>query len=68
MKLIELSPRERQIVALVSEGLPYKQISSRLGIADRTVEATMQRVYEKTGKRGIVCVLREFYDFIPRKD
>ena len=36
-----LTPRQRQIVALVADGWPNKEIAAELGIAVRTVEHTM---------------------------
>ena len=44
-----LSPRERQILALVSEGLPDKAIAVSLGISTRTVRTHLERVYMAAG-------------------
>jgi len=47
-----LSPREREIVQLVAEGLPNKQIASRLGLTDGTVRWHLRHVYHKLHVRS----------------
>lgn len=47
-----LTAREREIAALLQEGLSNKQIASRLGITISTVKNHLQRIYEKLGVRG----------------
>lgn len=44
-----LTPRERDILACVSQGLRSKQIAAELGIAIKTVEEYRSRVLEKMG-------------------
>ena len=44
-----LSKREAQVVALVAEGLPNKEISLKLGISEHTVSNYLLRVYNKLG-------------------
>lgn len=34
---VELTPRQRQVVALLGEGLDYQQVADELGLAYRTV-------------------------------
>ncbi|MCZ1005944.1 ATP-binding protein [Streptomyces lydicus] len=45
----DLTPRERQIAQLVSEGLTNKEIAARLVIALRTAEGHVQRILTKLG-------------------
>ncbi|MFF3766369.1 ATP-binding protein [Streptomyces sp. NPDC001922] len=45
----DLTPRERQIAQLVSEGLTNKEIAARLVIAPRTAEGHVQRILTKLG-------------------
>ncbi|MBP2328395.1 putative ATPase/DNA-binding CsgD family transcriptional regulator [Kibdelosporangium banguiense] len=45
----ELTPRERQVVELVAQGLTDKQIASALVIAQRTAEGHVQRILAKLG-------------------
>jgi DNA-binding NarL/FixJ family response regulator len=44
-----LRPREREVLGLVAEGLPNKQIARRLGISEKTVKAHLTRVFEAVG-------------------
>src|SRR6266700_6981469 len=45
--LTVLTDRERQIMALVSEGLSNKEIGRRLNIADGTIKVHLHHVYQK---------------------
>jgi DNA-binding NarL/FixJ family response regulator len=45
----ELSPREREVLVLVAEGLPNKLISRRLGISEKTVKAHLTSVFRSIG-------------------
>jgi DNA-binding NarL/FixJ family response regulator len=48
--LIEpLTPRERQVLELVADGLPNKEIGRRLGISDETVKFHVGSVFGKLG-------------------
>jgi DNA-binding NarL/FixJ family response regulator len=42
-----LSPREREILPLLADGLTMQQISRRLGISPRTVETHVSKLYRK---------------------
>jgi DNA-binding NarL/FixJ family response regulator len=44
-----LSPRERQIVSLLTRGLSNKQIASALAISERTAEGHVERARNKLG-------------------
>jgi DNA-binding CsgD family transcriptional regulator len=47
-KLIrKLSGRERQIAALIRQGLTYKQIAAQLNIAPGTVAAYVRRIFAR---------------------
>ncbi|MFC5950945.1 AAA family ATPase [Pseudonocardia lutea] len=45
----EFSPREQEVLALVSEGLPNREIGQRLFLSSRTVEKHVERLLAKTG-------------------
>jgi pimeloyl-ACP methyl ester carboxylesterase/DNA-binding CsgD family transcriptional regulator len=44
-----LSPRERELAALIAEGLDNAQIAARLGISEKTVRNHITRVFAKLG-------------------
>jgi len=45
--LAELTEREREVLALVAEGLSNKAIASRLFVTERTVEAHVKQIFLK---------------------
>lgn len=47
----DLSERERQVLALVAEGLTDKEVAERLFISASTVRSHLDRIGEKTGLR-----------------
>jgi DNA-binding NarL/FixJ family response regulator len=48
----ELSPRQRQVLALSIRGVPVKLISRELGIAEGTVKVHLSMVYRALGARN----------------
>jgi DNA-binding NarL/FixJ family response regulator len=46
---IRLSRRENEVLGLLAEGLTNREIGERLGIAERTVRAHLERVFRLTG-------------------
>jgi DNA-binding NarL/FixJ family response regulator len=45
----DLTPREREVLELVGQGLANKQISRRLGIKEKTVKAHLSSVFQRIG-------------------
>jgi len=44
-----LSPREREVLVLVSQGMANKQVARALGIAERTVKVHLNSVFRQLG-------------------
>jgi DNA-binding NarL/FixJ family response regulator len=54
-----LTPREREILKLMSEGLPNKTIASRLKISERTVTTHVANIYSKLHVNNRVSAIQE---------
>lgn len=46
--LVRLSPREREIAALVARGMKNRDIGAQLGISENTVKRHLQSIFSKT--------------------
>lgn len=53
-----LTPRERQVMALVVEGRLNKQVAAALGAAEKTVKVHRARVMEKMGATSLADLVR----------
>jgi DNA-binding NarL/FixJ family response regulator len=49
---VALSPRELEVLGLMSAGLQNKQIARRLGISEATVKTHVKALYARLGVRG----------------
>jgi len=54
-----LTPREREILQLMSEGLPNKTIATRLSISERTVTTHVANIYSKLHVNNRVSAIQE---------
>lgn len=57
-RIATLSPREREVMALVADGLPNKTVATRLDLSTRTVEVHRAKVMEKMGARSLAELVR----------
>lgn len=57
-RLERLTPRERDVARLLSQGMQNRQIAVELGISPRTVEVYKARMMEKLDCRNLADVLR----------
>jgi two-component system, chemotaxis family, CheB/CheR fusion protein len=53
-----LTPREREVISLVADGLPNKEVAYKLGISQRTVENHRARVMQKLGASSFAELVR----------
>ena len=60
VEMEELSPREREILELLAEGFPNKEIASRVGVADGTVRWHLRHVYHKLHVRSRTAAALKF--------
>jgi two-component system, LuxR family, response regulator FixJ len=58
-RIAELSPRQRQVMELVAEGLSSKQIALQLGISPRTVENYRAWVMERMDAANLADLIRK---------
>jgi FixJ family two-component response regulator len=57
-RLDSLTPREREVLALVTSGKPNKVMAADLGLSQRTVEIHRARVMEKMGASSVAQLVR----------
>jgi DNA-binding NarL/FixJ family response regulator len=53
-----LTPRERELVAMIGRGLRNKEIAARLSIREQTVKVHLSHIYAKLGVDGRLALLR----------
>jgi two-component system, LuxR family, response regulator FixJ len=58
-RLAELSPRQKEVMYLVAEGLSNKEIALRLSISPRTVENYRAWVMERMGAANLAGLVRK---------
>jgi two-component system CheB/CheR fusion protein len=63
--IASLTPRERQVMERVIEGLPNKQIAHDLGISQRTVENHRAALMKKLGARSLSQLIRLTLEALP---
>jgi FixJ family two-component response regulator len=57
-RLARLTPREREVLALLVEGRPNKQVAFQLGVAEKTIKVHRARVMDKLEARSLIDLVR----------
>ncbi|MCA9240751.1 MAG: response regulator transcription factor [Planctomycetales bacterium] len=57
-RLSELTTSEMQVLAMVLDGVPNKQIASRLGVCVRTIEARRSKIYQTAKVSSVAELVR----------
>lgn len=63
----QLSPREREVLALIVEGLTNKEIGRALALSPRTVEAHRAHLFDKLGAPSLAQLIRQFAALVERE-
>lgn len=66
MRMTTLTSRERQVLILAADGLTSREIGTRLGIGEGTVNVHLRHIYRKTGTAGRIEAVREVGLLVPR--
>ena len=61
-RLVSLTPREREILDLVTSGKANKVMAAQLGVSQRTVEIHRAHVMEKMGAKSVAQLVRMVMD------
>ncbi|MHB1542890.1 MAG: response regulator transcription factor, partial [Steroidobacteraceae bacterium] len=61
-RLESLTPREREVLTLITRGKPNKVVAADLGVSQRTVEIHRARVMEKMGASSFAQLVRMVLD------
>jgi FixJ family two-component response regulator len=57
-KIAKLTPREKEVLALMVAGLQSKAIGEKLAVGEKTIKVYRGRVHEKTGVRSLAELVR----------
>jgi len=58
-RLETLTPREKEILQVITQGLTHRQIGAMLGISPRTVEVHKSRIMDKLGVKTLAELIKK---------
>ena len=61
----KVTPKEKEVLELLVEGMSSKQIADRLAISFHTVESHRKSLRVKFGARNVIEVITKAYEIIP---
>ena len=61
-RIASLTPREQEVLKLMTQGKPNKVMAAALGVSQRTVEIHRARVMEKSGAASLAQLVRMVMD------
>ena len=60
--LIQLTPRQREVLSLAATGATYREIASQLGVTSKTARNHLANLYQKlevhTRAEAVICAVR----------
>ena len=62
-RIVSLTPREREVLTLMTQGKSNKVMAADLGVSQRTVEIHRARIMEKSGAASFAQLVRMVMDF-----
>ncbi len=58
VRVAALTPKQRQVLSLVAEGLSSREIGKRMGVSERTVETHRELLMDRLEIRGVAALAR----------
>ena len=62
-KIARLTPREREVLDKIMEGLLNKEIAFELGVSERTIKVHRGRIMEKMGAKSVAQLAYQVAEF-----
>jgi DNA-binding NarL/FixJ family response regulator len=56
-EIVPITPREKEVLELISQGFSSKEIATRLKVSHRTIERHRTKLFEKTGLKNSVSLV-----------
>jgi DNA-binding NarL/FixJ family response regulator len=63
-RMAKLTPREREALKFVTEGLLNKQVAGLMGVTEKTIKVHRSRAFQKMGARNLVELVRMTAEYL----